>query len=106
MTTIGDKMHAVRKRKKITLTALAQQVGSTAGYLSMLERDKVPNPSVTVFRRIADALDVSVSYLMDDNAAFEGDYVVSAIMNRVIALQPEQREVVAKFLTAIEANPT
>jgi transcriptional regulator with XRE-family HTH domain len=103
MTTLGQKLYATRKKNRFTLAALAKVVGSSPSYLSSLERDLIPNPSVTIIRRLADAMEVSVAFLLDDSTEFEtGDQAIAALVNRVINLDNVKRAALEKFLTAIE----
>ena len=61
--TLGADLRALRKARGLTLTALAETLGRSVGWLSQVERDK-SDPSITDLRHIAAALDVSVSMLL------------------------------------------
>lgn len=57
-------MRLERTRAKLTLEDLAEAVGTTAGYLSQVERAKV-SPTLEAVDRIAKALKVAPVALMD-----------------------------------------
>jgi len=61
-------LRAWRLYRGLTLDALAARVGVSKGYLSQMERGRKPG-TLGVFRRVADALDVSI----DDLAGCETD---------------------------------
>ena len=65
--TLGADLRALRKARGLTLTALAERLGRSVGWLSQVERD-LSDPGVTDLRQLADALDVSVSSLMRSDA--------------------------------------
>jgi len=66
--TLGADLRALRKTRGLTLTALADQLGKSVGWLSQVERD-ISEPSVADLRDMARALDVSVSSLFRAAAA-------------------------------------
>jgi transcriptional regulator with XRE-family HTH domain len=60
---IGAQLKEIRKKKHVTLDALAKQVGFTKGYLSKLETgSKVP--PIATLARIAHALHVDITSLL------------------------------------------
>lgn len=83
--TLGADLRALRKARGLTLTALAETLGRSVGWLSQVERDK-SDPSITDLRHIAAALDVSVSMLFRHAAApaEEAGFVVRADARRPI----------------------
>lgn len=60
----GTNVRLERTRAKLTLEDLAGAVGTTAGYLSQVERAKV-SPTLEAVDRIAKALKVAPVALMD-----------------------------------------
>lgn len=62
---IGSKIRMPRQNKGMTLTELAKQTQTTAGYLSQLERD-IADPSLSTLRKIAAVLDTPLFTLLDD----------------------------------------
>lgn len=94
MDTLGKRVSETRRRKGLSLRALAQEVGVSAGFLSQIENDQVV-PSLTSLRGMATALSVPVSYLVDDYPA--GNPVVR--VNERIKLAYPGSEVNRELLT-------
>lgn len=63
---LGDKIRKIRKSEALTVSALAEKVGVSESYISQLERGLV-DPSVSLLRRLAFALNVSVASFFDDD---------------------------------------
>lgn len=58
---LGDRMRGLRKRRGLTLAALAKAAGLSTGYISQLERD-LAQPSIPALVAIARALGVTVQW--------------------------------------------
>ena len=59
---IGEKIRAIRKSKNLTIVELSEQINVTSGYISQIERDLI-SPSLSVLKRLSEALDVPLSVL-------------------------------------------
>lgn len=66
-TPLGDRIRACRMKKKLTLEALAERVGSSKSYMWELENKDVTRPSAEKLQPIADVLDTTVEYLLGTN---------------------------------------
>lgn len=55
----------MREKVGLTQNQLAKQAGITPAYLCGLETGKRSNPSIVVIQRLADALNVTVSDLLE-----------------------------------------
>ena len=67
MGSFGEKMQAVRLQKKISQTELAEKVGVSRRSIFAYENgDSVPRKNI--LRKLAQALDVTVAYLTDDDS--------------------------------------
>ena len=62
-----DKIRSLRKAKGLSLQKLGDIVGCSKGYMCDLEHGKSPRPSANLLAKIADALGVSIDFLLDDN---------------------------------------
>lgn len=62
---IGKTIRAYRRSKKVTLKALAEQVCTTASFLSDIENNK-KQPSVDTLGRLAEAFNVPLYMLFKD----------------------------------------
>jgi transcriptional regulator with XRE-family HTH domain len=61
----GEKLRAVRERKKLTLKDVAAKAGVSESFISQIERNKV-SPSIDTLLLIADILDIDYEYLFSD----------------------------------------
>jgi transcriptional regulator with XRE-family HTH domain len=55
----------LRKQQQVTLLQLAQRIGVTEAYMSMLESGARKNPSLATLKKLAKALKVSVAELVE-----------------------------------------
>jgi transcriptional regulator with XRE-family HTH domain len=71
---LPQKLKISRKDKGLTLEQLAEKVGSSKSYMWQLETDPNIKPSVQLIAKIADALDVTVDYLINsDKSEMDSD---------------------------------
>ena len=63
--TIGEKLKKSRNEKGLSLRDLATRVELSASFLSQIEQGKA-SPSIENLKKIANTLDVGVSYLIED----------------------------------------
>lgn len=90
MTSIGKKIRAARKGKKLRQEDLAERTGLSPNYIGMVERgEKVP--SLESFISIANALDSSADVLLAD--VLNNGYAVkdSLLAEKIETLSPEDR---------------
>ncbi|MCM2996101.1 helix-turn-helix domain-containing protein [Paenibacillus cellulositrophicus] len=65
MNSIGDTIRNTRKKQKLTLKEVSTMASISLSFLSEIERDKV-NPSLSVLKRIANALGVNFTDLFGE----------------------------------------
>lgn len=63
MNTFGKRVISVRKEKELSQEELAKKIGTMGVVIGRYERDEV-KPSIEVAAKIADALGVSLDYLV------------------------------------------
>lgn len=68
MSSIGSRLRAVRKARGLSLKQVAELVGCTPSYLSMVETDKL-DPSVSRLKKIADALGSTIVELFSEGSS-------------------------------------
>lgn len=61
---LGKYIYNIRKKRGYTLSELADRVGISKSYLSTIERELKKNPSIQVMEKIAAALNVDISELL------------------------------------------
>lgn len=66
---LGEKIRRLRKEKGFTLDRLAEVTGSSKSYIWELENKNPPRPSAEKVSRVAEALGVTVDFLMDNGEA-------------------------------------
>ncbi|MEJ6399246.1 helix-turn-helix domain-containing protein [Yoonia sp. 208BN28-4] len=82
--TLGADLRALRKSRGLTLTALADTLGKSVGWLSQVERD-LSEPSISDLRAFAAALDVQIASLFSAvTAAGEDGLIVRSTARRPI----------------------
>lgn len=62
---LGEKIKKIRNERGFSLRDLASQVDLSASFLSQIEQGKA-SPSIENLKKIANSLDVRVSYLIED----------------------------------------
>lgn len=65
MKNIGGTIRTLRQEKGITLPALADKAQLSKGLLSKVETSANANPSLDTLYKIAEALEVSLSFLLE-----------------------------------------
>jgi transcriptional regulator with XRE-family HTH domain len=63
----GAKLKSLREQRFLTREELAEKVGSHRDHIGRLERDEIETPRMTTIRKLAEALDVDPSTLVDDS---------------------------------------
>lgn len=63
---LGDKIRRLRKEKKLTLDELAKQADSSKSYIWELENRDTRKPSAEKLMKIANVLDVTTEFLLDE----------------------------------------
>lgn len=64
MSTIAQNIKLYRQKRKMTQKELAEKAGIDLFTLSKIETGATSNPSIETILKIANALDVSINYLM------------------------------------------
>jgi transcriptional regulator with XRE-family HTH domain len=64
-TSLGDKIHRLRKEKKLSLEKLGELTESSKSYIWELENKNPPRPSADKITKIAAVLGVTADYLVD-----------------------------------------
>lgn len=62
--TIGEFLKDIRKQKGLTITKVAQDIGFTKQYISMIEKNKC-KPTLKLMKILADYYNIKLSYLVE-----------------------------------------
>lgn len=98
---LGEKISKIKKLKKMSQVELAEQTGISRDAISKYERGEV-SPSVDYAKRIADALGVSLDYLVSDNE--QEDIVDVEMLKRlrdIEALPQNEKEKIISVMDAL-----
>ena len=101
--TLGLRIRQVRRDKKWTQEYLAEKADISVIYLGEIERG-IKMPSLNVFLRIVEELNVSVDYLLRNEISSGKQYVINDITKKLDRLTPQQRKTVSDIIDAYLAN--
>src|ERR1700754_4248713 len=97
--TLGQQITALRKKKGISQADLGKRVETSGDIIGRYERDEV-KPSIEVVIRMADALEVSLDYLVG-KTDMELDSSTLNRIREVTALPDEDRKQVFMVVDAL-----
>lgn len=102
-TALGKRIREARMQKGFTQQALAEQAQIGVVYISEIERG-IKMPSLHIFAKLVDALEVSADYVLRDELATGGEYIYDEITQKLQNLTPRQRKTAADILNAYLCN--
>ena len=94
----GERLAGLRKKKKISQDELAKTLGVHAPIIGRYERGQV-NPSVEVAAKIANALEVSLDYLVGAT----DQELDKSILNKVLDIQQLNDDDKLHIITTLDA---
>jgi len=97
---LGEKITKLKKLKHLSQVALAEATGISRDAISKYERGD-STPSVDYAKRIADALGVSLDYLVNDND--EEDVLDNDAVKRIKKIQQLPKEEKDKIYSVVDA---
>lgn len=92
----GQNMMLIRKQKKLSQAALGKIIGTSGDVIGRYERGDI-KPSVDVVAKIADALEVSIDFLVGKTATRIDKKILKRIED-IEALNEEGRKFVLRVL--------
>lgn len=87
---MGDRIKETRKKQGLTQDQLAEKVDVSLEYISQIERG-LKIPSMHVFIKLVEVLDVSADYLLRDTVSTRNLYGDKQIWRKLERLTPKQR---------------
>ncbi len=100
---LGIKIRETRKKCGYTQEKLSEMAGIGTMYLGEIERGK-KMPSLRIFIKILEALDVSADYILRDELDSGKVYVYDELTKKLEGLSPEQRKIAGDILDAYIRN--
>ena len=95
---LGKKIVDLRKQKGLNRDELGKLVGTSGPVIGRYERGEI-TPSVEIAKKIAQALEVSLDYLVGSTDQ-ELDKATLSRIRDVARLSPKEKELVYEFLDA------
>jgi len=92
---IGERIKKLRKKKGYSLTELSKQAGVSKSYLSYIERDLQNNPSLKFLTKIAEQLDTSIEYLLEESKKMNHQ---EKVQPRIDTLDEEWKVLITKAI--------
>lgn len=75
---VGEKIRKLRKEKKLTLDKLAELTESSKSYIWELENKNPPRPSAEKLAKIAEQLDTTIEFLLDESEEIQKEDAADA----------------------------
>lgn len=94
---VGVRMAELRKKKELSQTDFAKTVGVSREMIGRYERDEVV-PSIEVAKKIADALDVSLDYMVGDGMNAKFDKQTVKRLEDIERLPNEEKNIVYRMI--------
>lgn len=88
--TMGDRIREARKNQGLTQDQLAERLDISVEFVGQIERG-LKLPSMQVFIKILESLNVSADYLLRDSVSTGRLFGDNAIGSKIEALTPKQR---------------
>jgi transcriptional regulator with XRE-family HTH domain len=98
--SLGKKLKKYRTEKGITQTALAKSIGIYQKNISDYEKDSVV-PSITMIKKIADALGVSLDHLMSSDPHIIKDKRIVRICKELDRMEEPDKDAILKVIEAL-----
>lgn len=100
---LGKRIREARIKKGYTQQNLADLAKIGVVYISEIERG-VKMPSLNIFIKIIDALDVSADYVLRDELPSGKEYICIEITEKLLTLTPSQQKTATDILNAYLNN--
>ena len=95
--TMGDRLKDARKRLNMTQEDLAERVDVTTFYIGEIERG-TKTPSLDLFIKLIEVLDVSADYLLRDTVSTGNVYGDKRMARKIENLSPKQRAAIEAII--------
>ena len=88
--TMGDRIRDARKKQRLTQEQLSENLGISVEFIGQIERG-LKLPSMNVFIKLIEALNVSADYLLRDSVSTGQLFGDNALGRKIEKLKPKQR---------------
>ena len=97
------KLREARNKAGFTQEQLAEKADIGVMYLGEIERG-VKMPSMKIFIKLIEALDISADYILRNELPSGKEYVLDEITEKLASLTPKQRKAAVDILDAFIKN--
>lgn len=98
--TFGEKLAYCRKQKKVSQQELGKLSGISGDIIGKYERDEM-KPSIETAKKLADALEVSLDYLVGDAELKVLDKKTLQRIQEIEKLPEDERKVIYRVLDSL-----
>lgn len=95
--TMGDRIKETRKNRGLTQEQLAERLDISVEYVSQIERG-MKIPSMQIFIKLVETLDVSADYLLRDAVSTRNLYGDKQMSSKLERLTPKQRAAIGAII--------
>jgi transcriptional regulator with XRE-family HTH domain len=99
-TSLGEKIRRHRKEKGYSLDQLAELTDTSKSYLWELENRGTRRPSAEKLTRVADALSVTIDYLLDDSEEPGSEVLKEAFFRKFSKLDADDQKKIEGIIDA------
>ncbi len=96
---LGKRLREARIKKGLTQLALAEKADIGDYYLGEIERG-IKLPSMNLFIKLIEALDISADYVLRGELTSGKEYVYDELTKKLENLTPQQRNAASEILDA------
>lgn len=89
LSNLGDKIRETRLKCGLTQDRLAEMVDISTNFMSLIENGR--NMSVETLVKIADALGVTVDYLLSDTSQVQSNELTTKILQSLLTLNDSEK---------------
>ena len=97
---LGNRIYSLRKEKKMTRDEIGKLVGTSGAVIGRYERDEI-TPSVEIAKKISDALDVSLDYLIGSSNLLVKDKKMLYRLELLQKIEEQDRNIILKVLDSL-----
>ncbi|TKC19593.1 helix-turn-helix domain-containing protein [Robertmurraya kyonggiensis] len=72
---VGERIKQLRTKKGYSISELAKIAGVSKSYLSYIERNVQRNPSLQFLTKIAETLETSMEYLLEEEIQLDEEWI-------------------------------
>lgn len=101
MSSLGEKVRALRKSRDMTMEDLAAKIELTRGSVSHIERD-FAKPSLDALKRIGEVFCVSPGLLLDDSVSPEKLAEISLVLEKASKLSEKNLRLLLSLAESLQ----